>query len=56
LRAARAGQGLTIGSDGVMLILRRPWLALDVPVTSPIAAYLPYGSIGVSRGRTCAAG
>ncbi len=29
-----------------MLILRRPWLALDVPVTSPIAAYLPYGSTG----------
>ena len=46
LRAAPAGQGLAIGSDGVMLILRRPWLELDVPVSSAIAAYLPYGSAG----------
>ncbi|MFT4026800.1 MAG: PRTRC system protein A [Novosphingobium sp.] len=45
LRASRAGHGLAVGKDGVMLILRRPWLALDVPVTPPIAAYLPYGSI-----------
>ena len=49
LRSARAGHGLAIGNDGVMLILRRPWLALDVPVTPPIAAYLPYGSIGRPR-------
>lgn len=49
LRAARAGQGLAVGNDGVMLILRRPWLALDVPVTPPIAAYLPYGSAGAPR-------
>src|SRR5690606_22237769 len=33
LRAARAGHGLAVGHDGVMLILRRPWLAVDVPVT-----------------------
>jgi len=46
LRTARAGRGLAIGSDGVMLILRRPWLELDVPITSPISAYLPYGSTG----------
>jgi PRTRC genetic system protein A len=46
LRAARAGHGLAVGKDGVMLILRRPWLALDVPVTPPIAAHLPYGEIG----------
>lgn len=46
LRSARAGHGLAVGRDGVMLILRRPWLELDVPVTSPVAAYLPYGSIG----------
>jgi PRTRC genetic system protein A len=46
LRAARAGHGLAVGRDGVMLILRRPWLAVDVPVTPPIKAYLPYGSIG----------
>ena len=35
-----------IGHDGVMLILRRPWLALDLPVTPPILAHLPYGSTG----------
>ncbi|WP_375282453.1 PRTRC system protein A [Sphingobium yanoikuyae] len=46
LRAARAGQGIAVGRDGVMLILRRPWLALDVRVSPPIGAYLPYGSIG----------
>lgn len=49
LRAARAGHGLAIGRDGVMLILRRPWLELDVPVTPAIAAYLPYGSVGPAR-------
>lgn len=46
LRSARAGHGLAIGKDGVMLIVRRPWLELDVPVSPPIAAYLPYGSVG----------
>ena len=35
LRASRIGHGLAIGHDGVMLILRRPWLALDVPIASP---------------------
>lgn len=45
LRAARAGHGLAIGSDGVMLILRRPWLELDAPL-APMPAYLPFGSIG----------
>lgn len=49
LRSALAGHGLAIGRDGVMLILRRPWLALDVPVTAPIAAHLPYGSVGPPR-------
>lgn len=49
LRDARAGQGLAIGRDGVMLILRRAWLALDVPVTPAIASHLPYGSVGASR-------
>jgi PRTRC genetic system protein A len=49
LRSARVGHGLAVGSDGVMLILRRPWLALDVPVTPPISAYLPYGRIGTPR-------
>lgn len=49
LRQARAGHGLAIGKDGVMLILRRPWLALDVPVAPPFEAHLPYGSIGEPR-------
>lgn len=49
LRTARAGHGLAVGRDGVMLILRRPWLALDVLVSAPIAAYLPYGSVGDPR-------
>lgn len=46
LRSARVGHGLAVGHDGVMLILRRPWLAVDVPVTPPIPANVPYGSIG----------
>ncbi|KMS56042.1 PRTRC system protein A [Novosphingobium barchaimii LL02] len=49
LRSSRVGHGLAIGKDGVMLILRRPWLALDVPIASPVAGYLPYGSIGAAR-------
>ncbi|MET3436036.1 PRTRC system protein A [Sphingomonas sp. 1185] len=49
LRATRVGHGFVIGNDGVMLILRRPWLILDLPVTPPIPAYLPYGSIGATR-------
>lgn len=43
LRAARTGQGLAIGQAGVMLILRRPWLALDTYITDRPHAYLPYG-------------
>lgn len=46
LRVVRAGQGVAVGRDGVMLTLRRPWLALDVCVAPPFAAYLPYGSVG----------
>ena len=49
LRQARAGHGLAVGHDGVMLILRRPWLALDVLVAPPFDAYLPYGSVGDQR-------
>lgn len=48
LRAARAGHGLAIGRDGVMMILRRPWLQLDLHLTAPIDAYLPYGEAGKS--------
>ncbi len=49
LRNASAGHGLAVGKDGVMLIFRRPWLELDVPVSGQIAAHLPYGSAGRSR-------
>jgi len=49
VREARVGQCLVVGRDGVCLILRRAWLALDLPVTPPIPAYLPYGSIGAGR-------
>lgn len=49
LRAALVGHGLAVGHDGVMLILRRPWLALDAWVTPPVSAYLPYGSAGSPR-------
>lgn len=49
LRQASSGHGLAIGSDGVMLILRRPWLELDVPITAAPPAYLPYGSIGEAK-------
>lgn len=49
LRAARVGQGLAVGRDGAMLILRRPWLALDAPMSPPLAGYVPYGSIGPAR-------
>lgn len=49
LRAAQVGVGLTVGRDGVTLILRRAWLALDVRVTPPIVAYLPYGAADPPR-------
>lgn len=49
LRAARAGHGLAIGRDGMMLILRRPWLALDVFVTGEIMAHVPYGIAGPAK-------
>lgn len=49
VRASRSGHCLAVGRDGVILIVRRPWLELDVPVTPPIRAYLPYGSIGGRR-------
>lgn len=46
LRSAPAGHGLAVGRDGVMLIVRRPWLALDIMIAPPFDAHLPYGSIG----------
>ena len=49
LRAARAGRGLAIGIDGVMLVLRRPWLELDFPITTPLSLHVPYGSTGACR-------
>lgn len=49
LRAAKVGRGLVLGADGLMLVIRRPWLELDVPVTPPPTAYLPFGTIGDPR-------
>ncbi|WP_449470225.1 PRTRC system protein A [Sphingobium chungangianum] len=49
VRASRDGQCLAVGRDGVYLIVRRPWLELEVAVTPSIPAYLPYGSIGDRR-------
>lgn len=46
LRAARAGHGFAIGSDGMMLILRRPWLRLDYRVTEGPECHAPYGEVG----------
>lgn len=48
-RASRTGHCLAVGRDGVMLIVRRPWLELDIPVTPAFPAYLPYGSVGERR-------
>jgi len=49
LRDASAGHGLAIGRDGVMLILRRPWLEVDALIAPPLAAHVPYGDVGGSR-------
>jgi PRTRC genetic system protein A len=49
LRDASAGHGLVVGRDGVMLILRRPWLAVDAFVTPALAAHAPYGSVGTPK-------
>lgn len=49
LRNARAGHGLAVGRDGVLLILRRAWLELDVPVAPPFVAHIPYGCIGAPK-------
>lgn len=49
LRESRAGHGLAVGKNGVMLILRRPWLAMDVMVALGMDAYLPYGETGQER-------
>lgn len=46
LRAARAGHGFIVGQDGMMLILRRPWLALDYRVTEGPECHAPYGEVG----------
>lgn len=51
LRTARGGHGIAIGCDNVMLILRRPWLALDVPITASIAAYLALWRCRTAEGR-----
>ncbi|WP_421847962.1 PRTRC system protein A [Novosphingobium sp.] len=46
LRASRAGHGFIVGRDGMMLILRRPWLALDYRVTEGPECHAPYGDVG----------
>lgn len=46
LRAARVGKGFAVGRDGVSLILRRPWLELDVNVGGDIICHVPYGLVG----------
>ncbi|MDE2596305.1 MAG: PRTRC system protein A [Sphingomonadales bacterium] len=46
LRASRAGHGFIVGSDGMMLILRRPWLKLDYRVTEGPECHAPYGEVG----------
>ena len=46
LRASRAGHGFIVGRDGMMLILRRPWLALDWRVTEGPECHAPYGDVG----------
>ena len=49
LRQARDGHGILVGHDGLMLVLRRAWLALDQHISPPIPIHLPYGSIGANR-------
>lgn len=46
LRASRAGHGFIVGRDGVMLILRRPWLELDYRATEGPECHAPYGEVG----------
>lgn len=54
LRASRSGHGVAVGRDGVMLILRRPWLELNAPLHPKPDISLPYGSIGDQRANlTC---
>ena len=49
LRAARVGKGFAVGRDGVSLILRHPWLELDVNVGGDIICHMPYGLVGGRR-------
>lgn len=46
LSASRAGHGFIVGSDGMMLILRRPWLKLNWRVTEGPECHAPYGEVG----------
>lgn len=49
LRAAQSSKGLAVGADGVMMILRRPWLEVDALIAPPLPAHVPYGSVGKPR-------
>jgi PRTRC genetic system protein A len=49
LRSAPAGEGVIVGRDGVMLVVRRPWLEVDALMAPPLPGYVPYGSVGRPR-------
>lgn len=49
LRAARESRGLLVGRDGLMLVLRRPWLALDQHITAALPVHMPYGEAGADQ-------
>lgn len=46
LRASRTGQGIVVGADGVIMIVRRPWLALDAHIAPTLLGHVPYGMAG----------
>lgn len=50
LRASRTGHGYIVGKDGVVLVLRRPWLALDQRIATAVAGHPPYGPTGGNSG------
>lgn len=47
LRTARVGHGFAVGTDGMMLILRRPWLKLNYRVSEGPECHAPYGKVGL---------
>ena len=49
IRQAREARAVLIGSDGVMAIIRRPWLEVDIRISEEIQGYLPYGPLPTER-------